>query len=147
MKPDETKAIYEKACRTRRFPYQQDESEAWHKSLRGFEARDVQAALDEWWASAAVDDKGEPRSKWLPTTGELRQITERIQSKRIAKKAEKKLVVDCDCPSCGVWWSAAVSVGEIKKFFCRAPKPGPQGTICGAELIADGTQPAGGRAA
>lgn len=129
MKPADTKRLYESACKTRRVTPQEDEARAWHKNLLSFEVRDVQAALDAWWASTARDEKGELRSRWLPAPAELKEFTER---------AVRRLAVDAAEPQDMVMWEC---VGEGRHrytgFYPRSkPTPAKKHCGCGAELRA-----------
>jgi hypothetical protein len=76
MKPAETKALYEKACRSRRMEPVQEEAQEWHKQLRGYEARDVQYGIDTWFASTDTDERGQPKSRFLPVPAELKKLAE-----------------------------------------------------------------------
>jgi hypothetical protein len=97
MKPAETKRVYEQACRTKRITPQDDEGRAWHRVLRDFEARDVEAALDAWWADTTPNLHGEPRGKWMPTPAELKPIVDRIVAKHAAAKREPQDIVWLEC--------------------------------------------------
>lgn len=113
MKPVETKRLYERACREKRRDAKQDEMNLWHRVLRGFEVRDVESALDAWWASTDRDEKGELRSKWLPSPAELKPLAIAAQRKREA--AER---IDF-CGNCALGWVSILRDRELVKVPCE----------------------------
>lgn len=100
MKPAETKRVYERACRTRRMAPQEEEGHAWHRNLRAFELRDVEAAMDAWWASTATDGYGELRSKWLPAPAELKALVAVVEKVRKAKASSPTDYLRWECLKC-----------------------------------------------
>ncbi len=124
MKPVESKALYEKACGVRRIKPQQEEYEQWHKNIRDFEPRDVQAALDAWWASTERDRDGDAKSKWLPTPGELLGLVIAARDKRIVRAREPEDLVFLMCSAGHRSSCFVVRSAEFCKRTCR----------CGAEI-------------
>lgn len=119
MKPAETKQIYERACRTKRLTPSEDEGRAWHKTLRQFEARDVEAALDSWWGDrtpSGID--GRPRGCFLPSPAELLPLVEKARTSREAKTREHRVEIQTHCPGCGAPLSAFVIPGSLAKLKC-----------------------------
>ncbi len=100
MKPEETKRIYERACRAKRVVPQDEEGRLWHRVLRSFPAEDVEKALDEWWADTTPGHDGQPRGKWLPAPAELKPLVERIAAQReAARRAPQDLLYwECSGP-------------------------------------------------
>ena len=125
MKPSETEAIYKSAIAAKRIAFQREEAQMWHKALSGYEAQDVRAALDAWWASTATDSKGELKSKWLPAPGELKPLVERVQGKRKVDAMEPKQLVAWRCPDCKSTRCAYISVEDHRPRRC---------STCGASM-------------
>lgn len=97
MKPAETERLYVRACRERRLEPQQEEGQAWHKAVKQFELRDVEAGLERWSASTERDAQGNVKSKWLPVASELRALAEAAKKKREAAAAEPQDVLIWQC--------------------------------------------------
>lgn len=122
MKPAEMKAIYEEACRTavnRPVP-DPVQAKAWLETLGFFDVKDVRGGLALWWGSTAVDDRGEPRSKWLPAPGELKPLCDQARRGIAAKVTGPQVLVMWHCPDCGYTKSAYVSPGEVTKRRCES---------------------------
>lgn len=126
MKPAETKRLYERACGAKRIVPQEDEGRAWHRVLRDFEARDVEAALDAWWADTTTGKDGRPRGAWLPTPAELKPLAEAAERKRKVADAEPKDYVSWRC-ACGYGMGGFVSRDDRRERKCPAcGKPMPE---------------------
>ncbi len=120
MTPHETKRIYEQACRTKRITPQDDEGRAWHRVLRGYEVRDVETALDGWWADTTPSHDGQPRGKWLPTPAELKPLVEKAQSKRVSAAREPQDFLAWECSGCHYTCTG----------FVARSAPVPEGRAC-----------------
>lgn len=118
MTPAETKRLYERECRARRVTPQQDEFNLWHKNLRKFEVRDVDAALDSWNASTATDDKGESRSKWLPKPGELIPFVLAAINQRERAAAAPKDIVGWHCAACNYRSAGVIDRTDSRPRSC-----------------------------
>ncbi len=112
MTPSETKRVYERACRVKRIAPQDDEGRAWHRVLRKLEARDVEAALDAWWADTTPTLSGRPRGAFMPEPAELKPVAERQQRLR-----EVKTRVDY-CGDCALGWVVTLRDGQFGKVPC-----------------------------
>jgi hypothetical protein len=120
MKPRDMQEIYEEACRTasnRPVP-EPAQLVAWRQVLGFFDAKDVRAALALWWGSTATDDRGEPRSKWLPSPGELKPLCDQARRGIAARVAGPQVLVMWHCPDCGYTKSAYLSPGAVTKRRC-----------------------------
>ena len=129
MTPAETKQVYEAACNMRRLKPQQEEASEWHKALKSFELKDVRTAMSAWWASTDRDDRGELRSKWLPTIAELKGKVDAARAKRVNALLEPQDIVRFECNGghrcCG--------------FIAHsAPDPSGRHCHCGSELTVSG---------
>jgi len=118
MKPSETEALYTAACKAKRLVPQKEEGRMWHKALSLYEARDVQAALDKWWASTETNVHGELKSKWLPAPGELKPLVEEVARKRLRAASVPKQCVHWKCPRCGVRMSGCVPETDLRGRKC-----------------------------
>lgn len=128
MKPAETKRIYESACRSKRIVPNQDEFDRWHKVLRGYEARDVEAALDGWWSDATLTSNGRPRGAFLPEPAELKPLIEIAHIRREAAAREPQDMI--------LWECAGVGRHRSSLFLPRSqPSPNGRQCQCGAELL------------
>lgn len=117
MKPSETRKIYETQCRARRITPQQDEFEMWHKHLKEFDARDIEAAVDAWNSSTATDNAGELRAKWLPKPAELAPLVRAVIDRRRRERETPKDFVVWGCPKpggCGFTCSGFVDTLHTK---------------------------------
>jgi len=127
MKPADTKRIYEQACCAKRIKPQDEEGRTWHRVLREFEARDVEAALDAWWADITPGHDNQPRGKWLPTPAELKPLVKRAEIKRISAQRESMDMIAWEC--------AGPDKHRSTGFYPRSqPTPGGKKCCCGAEL-------------
>lgn len=103
MKPIETKRIYENACRSKRRAPEQQEFELWHKVLRGYDARDVEAALIAWWGDTTPVTSGassRPRGAFMPQPAELKPLVEAAQSRRVTTAREPQDLLLWQCTKC-----------------------------------------------
>lgn len=127
MKPAETKRLYERECRARRITPQQDEFNLWHKNLRKFEIRDVDAALDSWNSCTDTDDKGESRGKWLPKPAELIPLILHEQRARETQQQGPKDRVGLTCTNlqcpyrCVTFLAKGEQVPQRECRLCHAP--------------------------
>ena len=126
MKPTESKRLYERACRVRRVTPCEEEGAAWHRTLHQFDAKDVETALDDWWASTAVDGYGELRSKWPPAPAELKILTAVVKAKRDAARRIPQDLLRFGCSVC-----AHTCVGF---YPSSTPTPSGKRCHCGAEM-------------
>lgn len=125
MKPAETKRIYETACRSKRAEIVQEEFQRWHRVLRGFEARDVEAGLDAWWADDTPTHNGRPRGAFLPEPAELKPLVEAAQRKREAAAREPQDLLIWRCTkcihTCTSYIAHSAIIGGNKCRACGAP--------------------------
>lgn len=128
MKPEQTKRIYESACRSRRLDPMQEEGASWHHALRTFEARDVETALLDWNRSTERDSKGDLLSKWLPAVAQLVTLTKAAQRKRETAAREPQDMI--------VWRCSGQVVHTCTGFVARGASTGTadRKCHCGAEL-------------
>ena len=127
MKPEETKRIYQSACRAKRVEIVQEESEKWHKVLRPFEARDVETALSAWWADTTSTQTGRPRGAFLPEPVELKPLVQAAQSKREAAAREPRDLLAWECQG--------QQKHTFSGFIARSKlTPSVQCRYCGARL-------------
>jgi hypothetical protein len=124
VKTTETRKVYEKSCATKRLKFQQEEFEVWHRSLKDLELRDVEATLDAWWISPAVDSNGDLKSRWLPAPAELRMMALEISHKRVAQAKVKTFLVGWKCPACAHTVMTFLPAGDSAIRACK----------CGAEM-------------
>jgi hypothetical protein len=127
MRPSETKAVYEKAVRRKRLPVVQEEAEDWHRKLKGFEMRDVQAGIDLWDASEEVDGRGQLASRWMPPTDELVRLAAQARRKREKDAAEPRFKTLFTCPVCGASRLGFLRASDSTARRCDSSY-GPRGT-------------------
>jgi hypothetical protein len=126
MNAAETKRIYEASCRAKRIAPQEDEGRTWHRVLRSHEARDVEKALDEWWADTTPDLHGQPRGKWLPAPAELKPFVEKIAAHRESASRETEDMM--------IWVCSGPVTHTCSGFIAHSEDtPGPKRCHCGAE--------------
>ena len=128
MKPAETGAIYEQACRSKRMPSDPDEKTKWHRVLHDFEACDVRAALDAWWADTTPTQTGRPRGAFLPEPAELKPLVVGSRAKReAAARVPQDLVM---------WRCAGKFQHTCSGFVARGSDTGTpdRKCRCGADL-------------
>ncbi|HZP06180.1 MAG TPA: hypothetical protein VFB43_14860 [Terracidiphilus sp.] len=129
MTPDETNRLYRGACQSKGRVPNQEQGRSWHRTLRSFDTRDVEAALDAWNASTERDSKGDLKSKWLPAPGELKPLVLAAQSKResAAREPEDLLCLSCEGPVPHRFTSfiRRSAVPDLDRRRCRS---------CGAKL-------------
>lgn len=100
MKPAETARIYQAACKAKRQDVSDDQGRHWHRVLREFEARDVETALEAWWADTSLTASGRPRGAYLPEPQELKNLAEHARRKREAAAREPQDVLMWQCKVC-----------------------------------------------
>ena len=118
MKPSETTALYVEACRSRRIAPQEEEGRLWHKTLALYEAKDVKAALEAWWADTTVGKDGEPRGKWLPAPAELKPLVDRVVHQRAARAAIPTFYIRWKCSTCNVAKAGFLATGDVDQRTC-----------------------------
>lgn len=116
--PTETKRVYEQACRTKRETPQDDQGRAWHRVLRGYDVRDVQAALDGWWADTTPTHSGRPRGAFMPEPAELKPLVEAARRRRETKEQTPKDLVRWRCQGCKCTCCGYVDAGSIRPPKC-----------------------------
>ena len=134
MKPSETTAIYVESCRSRRIVPQEEEGRLWHKLLALYDAKDVRAALDVWWADTTLGKDGEPRGKWMPAPTELKPLVERVVRDKAARAAVKRYLVCWLCKSCRHRMSGFLSAEESSIRKCPAALD-LSGYKCNTEMV------------
>lgn len=128
MKPEQTKRLYEGACRSRRLDPVQEEGASWHRALRTYEAADVETALADWDRSTERDSKGDLLSRWLPAVARLEALTKAAQRKReAAARVPQDLVM---------WRCAGKFQHTCSGFVARGADTGApdRKCRCGADL-------------
>lgn len=125
MTPTESKRIYQAACRSKRLDIVQEEYVRWHRVLRGYEAKDVEAALDAWWADSTPTLSGRVRGAFMPEPAELKPLIESARDKRLRDKSE---------PQDWLYWECG-NHHRASSFIARSkPTPAEHPCSCGATL-------------
>lgn len=124
MKTAETKAVYERECRSRRIVPQDEEGRRWHRALSDYERRDVDAALDAWNSDTTQTSTGRPRGAFLPDPAELKPLVEREVRRRETNAREPRDFVAYQCPECFYRASAFMIRNIARRVDCaRCGKP------------------------
>ena len=118
MKPTETKAIYEAACRSKRMETKQDEADLWRRVLGGFEARDVRDAVDAWFSDSTpvtIGNSSRPRGAFMPAPAELKPLIDKARRDREARAREPQDYICWQCTN-----------GHRVSGFIARSKPTPE---------------------